>query len=66
MGHLTFPGSLDLPVEACNNPAGRVALVEGMGELLASCLQLLAESERVQHACILCGCGGRAGEPRCN
>lgn len=50
----TFSGSLYLPVEASNNSTGCVSLVEGVGELLASRLKLLPQSERVQHAGILC------------
>ena len=58
----TFSGCLHFPVEASNDPAGCVSLVEGMGELLASRLELLPQSERVQHARVLVSKGSTAEE----
>lgn len=49
----TFSGSSDFLGETGNDTAGCVVLVQSMGQLLAGCLQLLAQSEAVQHDRIL-------------
>ena len=59
MRDCTFSCCLHLPVEAGNDSAGSVPLVEGVGELLASRLELLPQGERVQHACVLGSVHGR-------
>lgn len=49
----TFSGSSDFLGETGNDTAGGIVLVQSVRQLLAGCLQLLAQSEAVQHDCIL-------------
>lgn len=50
---LTLSGCSDLLGKTSNDSAGCIMLVEGVRELLASRLQLLPQSEAVQHDRIL-------------
>ena len=55
----TLSGSGDLLGEASDDPAGGVVLVQSVGQLLSGGLQLLPQSETVQHHSILVGATGR-------
>lgn len=49
----TFSGSCNFLGETGYDAAGSIVLVQSVGQLLAGCLQLLAQSEAVQHDCVL-------------
>lgn len=51
-GSQSFSGSSDFLGETGNDTAGGIVLVQSVRQLLAGCLQLLAQSEAVQHDCI--------------
>ena len=52
-GGCTFSGSSDFLGETRNDTAGGIVLVQGVGQLLAGGLQLLAQGEAVEHDRIL-------------